>query len=211
MKNRYFTLWLALICVVFFVFQLLIPGFTDSLLLNQNALHGEVWRFVTSIFLHASFIHILLNMFALLLFGLILESRIGSNRFLLVFLASGVIANIVAVFFYPSSLGASGAIYGILGVLTIIVPTMVVFVYSLPLPMFIAAIVFVGASVFGILNPTSTGDIAHLSGIIVGLAFGVYYRIRHLSKMETRADYSRVGMRIPEHEIRAWEDTYMRK
>ena len=163
MKNKYFTLWLALACIIIFIIQVIIPNSTDYLLLNQNALHGEIWRFVTSIFAHASFSHILLNMFALVLFGLILESLIGSKKLLLVFFASGIIANIVAIFFYPSSLGASGAIYGILGVLTIIRPTMVVWVYYLPLPMFVAAIVWIGASVFGIFNPSDVGDIAHLS------------------------------------------------
>jgi len=208
MKNKYFSIWLALICIVLFILQTVIPGLTDSLILNKSALSGEVWRFLTSIFLHGSFSHLLLNMFALILFGLILESLIGSKRFLLVFLVSGVVANIVSVFFYPASLGASGAIFGILGALTIIKPLMGVFVYGLPMPMFVAAIVWILIDLYGVINPSDVGNIAHISGIVIGFLFGFYFRLRHFKKAMIRADYSRIS--IPEHEMRSWEEKWIR-
>jgi len=210
MKNRYITLWLALACIIIFVLQLIIPGFTDYLILNQNALSGEIWRFVTAIFLHGSFSHLLLNMFALILFGLILESLIGSRRFLVVFLVSGVIANVISVFFYSSSLGASGAIFGVLGALTIIRPMMTIFVYYLPMPMFIAAIIWIGIDLWGIVNPSNVGNIAHLSGIVVGFIAGFYYRIKHFKKEKIKDNYSISRIHIPEKEMRNWEDRFMR-
>jgi len=204
MQMKYYSLWFVLACIIMFILQLIIPGFTDSLLLNQQS-WIQPWRFVTSIFLHASFSHILLNMFALALFGFILEKVIGSNRFLLVFFASGIIANLVAVNFYDSSLGASGAIYGVLGCLTILRSRMTVWVYSLPMPMFLAALVWIGLAVFGVFNPSTTGDIAHLSGIVVGFAMGIIYFSRFRERKEIKYQIN-----IPENEMRNWEDRYLR-
>lgn len=211
MKNKYFSLWIALICIIVFILQLIISSFTDYFVLNSSALSGEVWRFLTSIFLHGSISHLILNMFALVLFGFILESLIGSNRFFAVFLASGIIANIISVFFYPSSLGASGAIYGVLGVLVIIKPKMVVWLYYLPMPLFIAAIIWVLVDLYGIANPSGVANIAHLAGIAVGFAFGIYFRFKHFKKQMKKADYRSLGIRIPESEMRNWEDKFMRR
>ena len=201
---KYATIWLSVICVIMFLMQLALPGFTDSLLLNNQSFY-EPWRFVTSIFLHGSVSHIIFNLFALVLFGFILESIIGSKKFLIVYFVSGIIANLVAVNFYNSSLGASGAIYGILGCLTILRPKMVVWVYSLPMPMFLAAVVWVGAGVFGIFNPSTTGDIAHLSGIVVGFVFGVLY----LSKFKEQKQI-KYKINLPENNMQRWEDVYLR-
>lgn len=202
---RFYTLWAAGICIIMFIFQSIIPGFTDSLILNGSSF-VQPWRFVTSIFLHASIEHILLNLFALILFGLILEKLIGSNKFLIVYFVSGIFANLIAVNFYSSSLGASGAIFGILGCLAIFRPSMAVWVYGLPMPMFIAAIVWVGISIFGIFNPSTTGDIAHLSGIAVGFLFGLYFRLKEPKEKNTN-----IKLRIPNEYLNQWEDAYIKR
>jgi len=200
-KLKFYSLWLCLICVIIFILQLLIPGFTELFVLNQ-ASWFQPWRFVTAIFLHASVAHIAYNLFALALFGIILEKLIGSNKFLLVFFASGIIANLIAVNFYSSSLGASGAIYGILGCLAIIKPLMMIWAFGFPMPMFIAAILWVGAGVLGVFMPSNVGDIAHLSGIGIGFIIGLVLREWRKAKKEL--------MRVPEGYMRIWENNYMR-
>ena len=121
------------------------PGFTDLFILNQKAVQEfQIWRFATAIFLHGSMIHLTYNLFALLFFGFSLERKIGSKRFLLVFLLSGIIANIIAINFYESSLGASGAIYGILGALVILAPFSFVWAFGLIMPIFIAVGILFG-------------------------------------------------------------------
>ncbi len=104
---------------ILFLTQLLISGFTELFLLNSSS-YLQIWRFVTAIFLHGGLAHLLYNIFALALFGSMLERLIGSTRFLMVFFVTGVLANIVSVNFYDSSLGASGAIFGVIGALIVI-------------------------------------------------------------------------------------------
>jgi len=182
MKLKLYFLWLSLVCIGVFVLQNLpgIPGFTDVFILNESAVYSyQIWRFVSAIFLHGSITHLLYNLFALLFFGFILEKQIGSRKFLIVFFSSGIIANLISVNFYNSSLGASGAIYGILGALAIINPMMMVWAFGMILPMFIAAILWVIGDllrIFGLFDPGNVGSIAHLSGVAAGLVMGIIIR-----------------------------------
>lgn len=193
-----------------FIFQNMpgIPGFTETFVLNQKALTAfQIWRFLTAIFLHSGIIHLVYNLFALLFFGLILEKMIGSKRFLMVFLISGIIANIISVFFYLSSLGASGAIYGILGCIAIINPLMTVFAFGILMPMFIAAILWIAADllrVFGLFDPGNIGSMAHLSGIAIGIIFAIFLR-RYYKPAKKREK-----IKIPETYLNSWEENYMK-
>ena len=126
MKFKYSALKLCGFIFLVFLAQVLISGFTELFVLNDLVWSGEIWRFFSSIFLHGDVGHLILNVFALALFGSILEKFIGGRRFLLVFIVSGILANLVSVNFYNSSLGASGAIFGIIGALIFVRPLMVV-------------------------------------------------------------------------------------
>lgn len=206
-KFRFYSLWLAGICVIVYIIQSVFSGFTDMFILNNSAIYNyEIWRFLTSIFLHGSIAHLFYNMIALLFFGFVLEKLIGGKRFLLVFFAGGIIANVIAVNFYPNSLGASGAIMGIIGCLTVIRPFMMVWTIA-PLPMIVAALVYVVTDVFGVFYPMGVGNIAHLSGIAVGLLVGFVIRIINRDKFKIIRE-QRVS--IPENYIRNWEDNFMK-
>ncbi len=208
-QHRFYAFWLVGICVAFFLVQLASESFTDAFLLNERAF-AQPWRFVTSVFLHGGLAHLLYNMFALGLFGSMLERLVGGRRFLLIFFATGIGANLISIFFYPSSLGASGAIFGVIGSLVIIRPTMVVFAFGLPMPLFIAGIVWVAGDVIGAASylagspRDSTGNIAHLSGIGIGFLFGLFYR-----EWSARSR-SRERVSIHESSMREWEDRWMR-
>lgn len=201
-KIKFYTLWIAVSLVIIFILQSIFPNLTDYLLLNQSSF-TQPWRFVTAIFLHGSIQHLLFNLFALLMFGFILEKLIGSNRFLLVFFISGIIANIIAVNFYNSSLGASGAIMGIIGVLAIIKPLMLVWSFGMVLPMSVAAIFWILLDILGIFTPDNVGNIAHLAGIFVGLTFGIFLKLNHEKRKNSNM------IHIPEHILRRWEALYM--
>jgi membrane associated rhomboid family serine protease len=78
---------------------------------------GDYWRLITAAFLHYGPFHLLLNMVALYWFGSLLEERIGSGKFLLLYLVSGLAGSAGALLLDPlkPTVGASGAIFGILG------------------------------------------------------------------------------------------------
>jgi uncharacterized protein len=212
-RNKYFQyyfLWICLICIIVFLLELWIPGFADFFILTKAALYNnEYWRYFTAIFLHLSFIHLAYNMIGLFFFGWALEKYIGSKRFLVVFIGSGIIANVIAVNFYEGSLGASGAIFGVIGCLTILRPLMFTFAFGLILPVFVAAIAWVIGDIIGALyGSDGVGNIAHLSGVFVGVLIGIFFRIfmkKEYKKMQRKRFY------FPESLIRAWEDRNMRR
>jgi membrane associated rhomboid family serine protease len=78
---------------------------------------GDYWRLLTAAFLHYGPFHLLMNMLALWWFGSLLEQRIGSGKFLLLYLVSGLAGSAGALIASPlePTVGASGAIFGILG------------------------------------------------------------------------------------------------
>jgi len=209
-KIKYYFLWLSGICVGVFFLQF-IPGFSDLFILNDRANNGEVWRFATALFLHGSPAHLLFNLFALLFFGFSLERIVGSNRFLQVFLVSGILANFVAVNYYDASLGASGAIYGVIGALTIIRPFMMVWAFGLLLPMFAASLVWIVGDVlrlYGAFGSSNIGSIAHLSGVVVGLLFGLYYLSKGVSRWENN---QKVPIRFNEPAFKVWEEKFVKR
>jgi len=180
MKSKFYSLKILLILIVVFILQITIRGFTELFILNSIALTDlQIWRFLTAIFLHGSLTHLLFNIFALFFFGLFLEKDVGSDKFLLIFISSGILANLISVNFYEASLGASGAIYGVIGALVIIRPLMMVWTFGLIMPLFIAAFLWVTADILrtlGAFGPTNIGSIAHLSGIFIGLILGFVFR-----------------------------------
>jgi membrane associated rhomboid family serine protease len=95
--------------------------FVNGSLYHDAVAAGEWWRAFTSMFLHANFTHILLNMWALLLFGPVLERRYGSLSFTSLYLASGLGGSAVYYLLGRSepAVGASGAIFGLFGALIV--------------------------------------------------------------------------------------------
>jgi membrane associated rhomboid family serine protease len=113
------------ICVVVFIAEALTgTGFLGGNGLVENALiyrpwltSVEPWTMVTSLFAHASIIHIALNMFSLWVLGSQLEAMIGRGRYAALFLLSGIGGSVGVLLISPGTpvLGASGAIFGLLG------------------------------------------------------------------------------------------------
>jgi membrane associated rhomboid family serine protease len=144
------------------------------------------WMFVTSIFLHANFEHLLFNMIALFFFGITLERAIGHRAFVALFLGSGVVGNIgyliTASDPFTPAIGASGAVYGVLGALAVLAPLMMIFVYGLiPVPMIVAAAFWVLLDFVGLSSTTGIAHGAHIGGMVVGVSFGLYVRWRTMS------------------------------
>lgn len=90
-------------------------------LINEPPFTDQLWRYVSAMFLHAGFDHLLFNSFAILVFAPPLERLLGSFRYVLLYLVTGIVGNVMSIAHYNMvaettiSVGASGAIYGIYG------------------------------------------------------------------------------------------------
>lgn len=119
------TFGLLTIMVVYFVFMTLNGGSTNSdILLKYGALYppavlayNQYYRFITAIFIHIGFMHILFNGYALYIFGPQIEKLMGPKKYLLFFLLTGIGGNLITFFFsfYSLSAGASGSLFGLFG------------------------------------------------------------------------------------------------
>ncbi len=204
MKHNYWTaLWLCIIIFIIFLMQKFIPGFTNLFILDSRLVTIRFWTLLTAIFLHSGAVHLLYNLFALALFGSILENIIGTRKFLILFFVSGLAASFASLPFYSRVLGASGAIFGIIGMLGILRPKMTVWLYHLPMPMIIALFVWAIGDVLGIFAPTGTANIAHLGGLAVGVIAGIYYRKEFKEKKNKKEE-----VYIDEEKVREWEKSF---
>ena len=168
--------------LLFFVYQLASDTWINLAFFPAFAFY-EPWTFITSIFLHADFLHLFFNLFALFFFGIYLERVIGSGSFAALFILSGIVGNLGYLLTssdpYIPAIGASGAIYGIIGTLAVIAPSLLVYIYGfIPVPMALAAAIWALIDIAGLSMPTGIAHGAHLGGMIVGLIYGAYLRVR---------------------------------
>ena len=133
MRVKYYTLWICAVIVgVFFVLQ---QALGLDLAWNVGTIEAN---FFLSMIAHGSVSHLLGNLFALFLFGLILEGTLGSERYVLLLFAAAVAGNLAGIGSYDRVLGISGGILGVIGALAVLRPTMVVWISGLPMPMLLA-------------------------------------------------------------------------
>ncbi len=174
--------FLILLLISFsFVLQLVIPRpyYTELLILNPTLVMERPWTLVTHIFLHGSFGHFLINMLVFFFFAPVLERKIGSSKFLLIFFLSGIFAGIGwSLTSVIPAVGASGALMGIFATLAVLMPKMKVYIFPLPIPIEIW-IVLILFALYDFLMMGS-GDMiahtAHLSGMFFGLLVGMWLK-----------------------------------
>lgn len=164
--------------ILFFISLILVNIYGESFFSNYLAitptliLQGKsLWTFFTSMFFHANFFHLFANMFSLFFIGNFLERIIGKKRFFWIYIFSGLLGG---VFYVVSGLifnnlnvpavGASGAIFGLLGVLAVLVPYSRI--YLLVGPLILLAVEF-------ILGPFIPVSFQSLFGLIVNILFFV--------------------------------------
>jgi membrane associated rhomboid family serine protease len=137
---------------------------------------GDWWRPVTAMFLHGGLIHLAFNMWALASFGPVVERLYGSIQFATLYLVAGITGGLVSVAWTPAvdSVGASGAILGILGALlaTRFSPDSAMARQHMR-PLRTSTLIFAAATLVSGLNNTGIDNAGHLGGLVSGFLMGL--------------------------------------
>jgi len=176
---------LAALNVVVFAFMLFGAGTlssTQTLVdwganLGPRTTNGEWWRLGTAIFVHSRMLHLLINVACLVQIGLILERLVGPLFLATVYVAAGVFASLVSVSTYPmaASVGASGAIFGLYGLLLVSSIWGMLCRSSVTIPLTVLKRLGLAAAGFILYNVANDGvrTTAEVAGGVAGLIFGV--------------------------------------
>ena len=156
------------------------PGYCE--MITTKVLHGQVWRLVTSQYLHAGQMHLIFNMIGLYFLGQALQRVWGNKKFFVIYTIAGICGNLALMlagiigWIDPTmpAVGASGCILGLLGAAAVLFPHAEVLVYFLfPIKIRTAAIIFAGMYAYNVYarGHNFGGDLCH----IAGLAFGAWW------------------------------------
>lgn len=168
------------------VFKVFFQLFALQPLLDMNAVQTPIsgpffpWQLITYMFMHGSFGHLFFNMFALWMFGVELENIWGSKKFLIYYFITGIGAGIANLLIAPlfadvaPTVGASGAVYGILIAFGMLFPNRSIYIYFLiPIKAKYLVILYMAIEVFYVGSQADSGiaHIAHLGGAVVGFIY----------------------------------------
>ncbi|HOO54692.1 MAG TPA: rhomboid family intramembrane serine protease [Methanothrix sp.] len=174
---------ILVICVLLLFVRYLAPAFTfNYLALNPAFVASRPWTLITHIFVHANMEHLFFNMLFLFFFGTELERRVGESRFLQIFIISGLVAAIGQMAVVPTGymMGASGALYGVMGCLAVIAPEIrVLLFFVIPLSIRAAVVLFAVLDFTMMGSADSIAHMAHITGLLAGLAYGGMLKDRY--------------------------------
>lgn len=176
------------VCMVATGMHILSPESEDLLKWGANfrplIVEGDLWRLFTCCFLHIGVIHLLMNMYALMYIGVLLEPHLGKSKFLFAYLISGITASVTSVWWhsYTVSAGASGAIFGMYGVFLALLTTD--FMEKSQRNALLSSVgIFVGYNLlYGMTG--SIDNAAHIGGLLSGILIG-YAFVPSLKKPST--------------------------
>jgi membrane associated rhomboid family serine protease len=183
-------------CFILFSFLIYAnPNFLDYIAVKPTNIITKYyfWTFLTSMFMHAGFFHIFANMLSLLFVGNFIEKILGKKRYFAFYLLAGLFAGIFFVLtslflksdFNTYAVGASGAIFGLIGLLMILTPNLPVYVMFIPIPIkmkYAAPGMLIVLWLISILGKVPIGNTAHLGGFIIGLIYGFYLKKKYKNK-----------------------------
>ena len=197
--NFSLTIWLIITNVL--VFFVLTPLISKNILplgsvaINPfNILHGQgIWTVISSMFMHGGLFHLFVNMFSLFFVGSLIEKLLGKKRYFWFYLIAGIFSGLLFVlsaFVFPNEMnsfavGASGALFGLIGLLIILTPNLRVYMMFIPIPIkmkYAAPGLLIVLWLISIAGDVPIGNFAHLGGLIIGLVYGFYLKRRYPKK-----------------------------
>lgn len=175
------SLALIVLCIVVFAWEVAGDALSSQeaiiaagALSREELLAGEYWRLASPILLHGSVGHLVGNMLALYVLGVALEHALGRERMFLLFLGSGLVGSVLSVLMQPGpSVGASGAIFGMMGAVIVVLHRYRDVVHVRDRRIGIVLVVWAGYTLLSGLADPFIDNAAHLGGLIggAGLAF----------------------------------------
>ncbi len=170
-------------------------------------LHGQIWRLLTAQYLHAGLGHLFINMLVLHFLGRPLERMWSAKRFFGIYTVCGLAGNVFFTvlasqnWINPDSpaVGASGSIYGLLGIVAVLFPQATVYIYFLfPMKIRTAAMIFGGIAIFTVVQRGANygGEACHLAGLVFGV-WWAWRGDRWWSTSEWRMPRRRKGAKPP--------------
>ena len=144
---------------------------------------GEQFRMISSGFLHLDFSHLLFNMLTLYFFADVVISSIGYVKFILIYLASLLVGNLLSFYFHKneynySAIGASGAVSGILYSAILFYPNMSLYLFFIPIPIpaWVFGILYLLYSIYGMKKSLGNiGHDAHFGGALAGYVLTILF------------------------------------
>ncbi|MFC2060373.1 rhomboid family intramembrane serine protease [Chloroflexota bacterium] len=179
-SNQLTPIWgLIAANAILFIATSIVPNLILLFGLQPANFPHSPWTIFTNLFIHGSLWHIIANMLTLYFFGSFLSRLIGDSKFLIVYFVGGIAGNILFILLGPAfsiAVGASGAIFALGGVLTMMRPKVKVYIFPIPvpLPLWVAVI----GSFFIISFLPYIAWQAHLGGLVSGLIAGYFFRKR---------------------------------
>lgn len=170
--------------VLIFLLLLFKQNLVYFLGMQPAAVLAMPWTVITAMFTHASFWHILANMFTFYFFARFVMGLVGTRFMVIIYLVGGIIGNIffilIALIFpdnmYHIVIGASGAVFALGGTLAVLRPTLRVIAFPIPIPMPLWVAILIGFVILSIIPGIAWQ--AHLGGVICGVIFGLFLRNR---------------------------------
>lgn len=175
------SIFIAINFIMFCLTGFLFPSlkYIFSLVPSYILYRHYYWHFLTYMFTHATVSHFIFNMLSLYIFGTAVERRIGSREFILYYILTGVLSGVAsyAMFYMANTntvlLGASGAIYALLMLFSVLYPRSVIYVFGLvPVQAPVLIILyFIIELISGLTAHDGVAHMTHLSGLVFGLLY----------------------------------------
>lgn len=210
-KFEFYALKLTGICIIVYILMFFwYDFFIYNFALVSQSIWARPWTLITHMFMHGGYLHLFYNMFALALFGSILEKYVGYKTFLILFFVGGIFSSIADIMFYNITLGASGAIFAVLGSLAALRPKLVVWAFGAPMYMIIAVILWTLIDLVGVFYPDNIAHFSHLFGLAFGVIYGLWLRTINKEHKKKPSKKEKQKEIISDEELDRWEEKWMK-
>jgi membrane associated rhomboid family serine protease len=190
-----------------FFLQMTMQGVTSLMMFNASVpgILLRPWTLITYMFMHGGMGHLFFNMLSLYFFGSQVESRLGSRRFITLYVLSGISGAILSFFFSPGSniIGASGAVFGVMLAFAHFWPREKIFIWGVfPVEARVLVIIMTVMSLLG--GSSRAGGIAHFAHL--GGYVGAWLYLRWLdARAGTKQFRQKTVAKVPDTTLANWQ------